>query len=339
MIQDQKFGIEIEMSGINRKQAADVLARYFGTSVQHIGGTYDKYQVKDGEGRCWQIVRDASIRTVRKVEGNLVPADRSYSVELVSPICVYGDIKTIQELIRKLRREGATTDQSTGVHVHVDASRFDTNSLRNLVNIMRSKEDLLYKALQIEETREIQYCKKVDEEFLQRLNHRKPRTQEELKQIWYNGNDGSRMHYHPSRYKGLNLHSVFQKGTVEFRLYNSTTHAGKIKTYIQLSLAIANQALTQKKASYTRTHSENEKYTFRTWLLRLGMIGEEFKTARMFLLEHLEGNIAWKDPARVNNLARDQPQNREETAVSVEQTENPETTTNTRTQELGGMTL
>lgn len=38
------------------------------------------------------------------------------------------------------------------------------------------------------------------------------------------------------------------------------------------------------------------KYTFRTWLLRLGMIGDEFKTARKFLLENLEGGIAWKDP-------------------------------------------
>ena len=44
--------------------------------------------------------------------------------------------------------------------------------------------------------------------------------------------------------------------------------------------------------------SENEKYTFRTWLLSLGMIGPEFKTARMFLRENLEGNSAWKDPVQ-----------------------------------------
>ena len=28
------------------------------------------------------------------------------------------------------------------------------------------------------------------------------------------------------------------------------------------------------------------------------MIGDEFKTARKFLLENLEGGIAWKDPAQ-----------------------------------------
>ncbi|HQK35719.1 MAG TPA: amidoligase family protein, partial [Spirochaetales bacterium] len=95
-----------------------------------------------------------------------------------------------------------------------------------------------------------------------------------------------------------NLHSVFQKGTIEFRLFNSTTHAGKIKAYIQLCLAISAQALNQRCASRQKTRSTNEKYTFRTWLLRLGLIGDEFKTARLHLLEHLDGCIAWKDPAQ-----------------------------------------
>lgn len=75
-------------------------------------------------------------------------------------------------------------------------------------------------------------------------------------------------------------------------------HAGKIKAYIQLCLAISAQALNQTCASRIKTTSTNEKYTFRTWLLRLGMIGDEFKTARKFLLENLEGGIAWKDPAQ-----------------------------------------
>ena len=91
---------------------------------------------------------------------------------------------------------------------------------------------------------------------------------------------------------------MFQKGTVEFRLFNGTTHAGKIKAYIQLCLAISHQALSQRCASRTKTQSTNEKYTFRTWLLRLGLIGDEFKTARLHLLEHLDGCIAWKDPAQ-----------------------------------------
>lgn len=187
---------------------------------------------------------------------------------------------------------------SHNIHVHVDASPHNANTLRNITNIMASKEDLIYKALQVSVARERRYCKKVEQSFLEELNRKKPKTLEQVSRIWYNGNDGRHEHYHNSRYHCLNLHSVFQKGTIEFRLFNGTTHAGKIKAYIQLCLAISHQALTQRCASRIKTQSTNEKYTFRTWLLRLGLIGDEFKTARLHLLEHLDGCIAWKDPAQ-----------------------------------------
>ena len=219
---------------------------------------------------------------------------------MVSPICKYDDISTIQELVRKLRTAGAKVNDSCGIHVHVDASKHDVKTLRNLVNIMASKEDLLYKALDVEVERE-RYCKKVDTKFLEELNKKRPKQMAELEDIWYDGYGYNRhAHYNNSRYRALNLHSVFTKGTVEFRLFNSTLHAGEVKSYIQLCLAINDQALKQKSASRAKTQSPNEKYTFRTWLLRLGMIGDEFKTARGHLLKKLDGNIAWKDPAQAD---------------------------------------
>lgn len=243
------------------------------------------------------LVRDQSIHR-RNSRG--YTERHEYSVELVTPICKYEDIETIQEIVRKLRTAGAKVNDSCGIHVHVDASKHDVKTLRNLVNIMASKEDLLYKALDVEVERE-RYCKKVDVRFLEELNKKKPRVMSDLEDIWYEGNGYNRhAHYNNSRYRALNLHSVFTKGTVEFRLFNSTLHAGEVKSYIQLCLAINHQALVQKSASRSRTQSDNEKYTFRTWLLRLGMIGEEFKTARGHLLKKLAGNIAWRDPAQAN---------------------------------------
>lgn len=293
----QRFGVEIEMTGITRATAARVIAGHFNTTATHIGGSYDTYSVRAPDGRQWNLVRDQSIdrqnsrgRTER----------HEYSVEMVSPICKYDDIITIQEIVRKLRAAGAKVNDSCGIHVHVDASKHDVKTLRNLVNIMASKEDLLYKALDVEVERE-RYCKKVDEKFLEELNKKKPRQMQDLEDIWYDGYGYNRhAHYNNSRYRALNLHSVFTKGTVEFRLFNSTLHAGEVKSYIQLCLAINHQALAQKSASRAKTHSENEKYTFRTWLLRLGMIGDEFKTARGHLLKKLDGNIAWKDPAQAD---------------------------------------
>lgn len=188
-------------------------------------------------------------------------------------------------------------NDSCGIHVHVDASSHTPQTLRNIVNIMASKEDLLYKTLKVQVNRE-HYCQKADTRFLEELNHKRPKTMQEVEQMWYNGYGGRYIHYDDSRYHALNLHSVFSKGTIEFRMFNSTLHAGEVKSYIQLCLAISHQALVQRGASRIKRQPENEKYTFRTWLLRLGLIGDEFKTARQHLLKNLEGNIAWRDPAQ-----------------------------------------
>lgn len=297
-IQGQDFGIEIEMTGLTRSRAAEALAEYFGTSRNYEGTYYDASYVLDTEGRKWKVMSDASINCQRKDGRRKVFADGAYSVELVSPICQYKDIETVQELVRKLREAGAFVNTSCGIHIHINAAPFDAPHLRNLVNIMAAKEDMIYKALKVARGREQSYCRKIDSDFLTRLNRQKPSTRDQFKRIWYNGGDGSRVHYHDSRYHCLNLHSVFQKGTVEFRAFNGELHAGKIKAYIQFCLAITAQALNQRSASPTKTQSTNEKYTFRVWLLRLGLIGDEFKTARGHLLDHLEGCIAWKDPAQ-----------------------------------------
>ncbi|MBQ3077029.1 MAG: amidoligase family protein [Clostridia bacterium] len=297
-LREQRFGIEIEMTGITRNRAAQVMSEFFGNPLHDEGGSYGTFSVRDEQGRLWKVVRDGSITCQRKLNGRTVATNNQYSVELVSPICRYEDIENLQELVRHLRQSGAFVNSSCGIHIHIDAAPFTAPQLRNLVNIMAAKEDMIYRALQVHRDREVTYCKKIDPDFLRELNRHKPTTLESLKQLWYRGDDGSAMHYHSSRYRCLNLHSVFQKGTIEFRAFNATLHAGVIKAYLQFCLAITAQAHNQRSASFKKTVSDNEKYTFRVWLLRLGMIGDEFKTARHHLLNHLEGNIAWKDPAQ-----------------------------------------
>ena len=337
-MRSQRFGIEMEMTGITRKKAAEVIAAYFDTHEVYDGGSYDAYHVTDGQGRNWKVVSDASIHPAAR-DGR--SASTLYKVEVVSPICHYEDIETIQELVRKLRHAGACVNRSCGIHIHVDAAPHSVKTLRNLVNIMVSKEDLLYKALAVDVAREDHYCQKTDLSFLEELNRKKPKSIEIFEEMWYHGDSRSYDHYDETRYHALNLHSVFSKGTIEFRLLNGTMHAGKVKTYIQLSLAISHQALVQKGASHSRTKSTNEKYTFRTWLLRLGMIGEEFQTARKFLLENLEGNIAWKDPVQAERQKERLAAKRmEEAAQGLQETEEaPEQESETETQQDEGFTM
>lgn len=335
----QQFGIEIEMTGITRSTAARVIAGYFNTPATHVGGTYDAYTVRDGDDRQWKVVSDASLRcTDRNGRG----ASKLYSVEFVSPICHYEDIETIQELVRKLRAAGARVNSSCGIHVHINAAPHTAKTLRNIVNIMASKEDLLYKTLRIDVARE-RYCKKMDTRFLEEMNNKPPLTLDEVKSKWYDGGDYSYRHYDDTRYHALNLHSVFNKGTIELRLFNSTLHAGEVKAYIQLCLAISHQALVQKSARKTKTQSDNEKYTFRTWLLRLGLIGDEFKTARQHLLKNLDGNIAWKDPAQAERqkerLAARRSLEGENETTTEENNDSPESESDNGQDEDSGVSI
>jgi hypothetical protein len=288
-IKAQRFGVEIEMTGISREDASKKLAGLWGTNSTYAG--HKTWKTTDTKGRTWMFERDGSISSERKVNGQRMRANDDLSTEMVTPILNYEDIELLQDAVRTLRKAGALVNESCGIHVHVDAANHNAKSLRNLVNIMASKDDLLYRALQIDHNREYSYAKKVESNLVEQVNRIKPETTEALASIWYKGNTTNRYyHYDNSRYHGLNLHAVWSKGTAEFRLFNSTLHAGEVKAYIQLCLAISAQAIAQKSARPEKTTSTNEKFTFRTWLLRLGLIGDEFDTCRKHLLENLQGD-------------------------------------------------
>lgn len=321
-IKDQCFGVEVEMTGITRRQAADALAAYFGTTPQYLGTYYDTWGVTDPEGKEWKLMSDGSIRPERKtVDGYTSNFGRNmeigeYRVEMVTPKLTYAELPKLQECVRRVRKAGAKTNSSCGIHVHVDAANHNRQSLKNLIGIMYSKEDILFKALQVSEARASRWCQKVREPMLRRartLTSDETSDLTQLENIWYEGfeDDGRDRHdhYNKSRYYALNLHSAFYRGTVEWRCFNSTLHAGKVAAYVNLCLAISAQAIAQRSTVMRKTHSENELFTFRVWLVRLGLNGEEFKSTRDHLLAHLEGDRAWrhdKDSYEVNQRKKRQ---------------------------------
>ena len=108
---ESRFGIEIEMTGITRSEAADIVAKTINGTKQNIGGSYGKWEVTQPDGRKWSIVYDGSILR-RKKTGNTLTSTYSddYSVELVSPILTYKeDIENLQEIVRELRKGGAVS--------------------------------------------------------------------------------------------------------------------------------------------------------------------------------------------------------------------------------------
>lgn len=288
-LRDQRFGLELEFTGISRYQAASVLAKHFGVTAQHRGGSYDKYTVSDTEGREWTIMRDSSLSPEKK--GGSFAGDE-YRCEFVSPICRYEDIEGIQEIVRELRSAKAIVNSSCGIHVHIDGAAFTVQSLKNLLNIVRAHQDLIYKALEVGSNRS-GYCKKLESDLVERAKSAK--QMDRLADIWYREDGCRTAHYNSSRYHIVNLHSYFINSNIEFRCYNSSLHAGVVKAYIQFSLAISAQAINQKFSSSKPIQTDNDKYTFRCWLLRMDLNGDEFKTCRHHLLAHLSGNSAWRN--------------------------------------------
>lgn len=297
----QTIGVEVEMNSIRRDAAAKLAAEFFGTGRYENTASrngYYTWSAWDAQGREWKFQRDVSIS-----------GPDAEKCEMATPILIYDDIETLQELIRRLRRAGAKSDatRGCGVHIHIGAKGHTPQSLRNLANIMASHEALLSKALNLDGWRMDRYCRPVDQDFLTALNKKKPETMEDLAEIWYTSQGasyGRSQHYNTSRYHMLNLHATFTKGTIEFRLFQfdapadgkqNGLHAGQLKAYIQLCLALSELAKELRHASAKPQQSENPKYAMRTWLLRLGFIGDEFKTAREVLTRRLDGDASFRN--------------------------------------------
>lgn len=299
----QTFGVEVEGNHITREKAAKVAAEFFGTNTYKNTAAVDGYytwSAWDQQGRKWKFQRDVSIK-----------GPDAEKCELVTPILRYEDIPMFQELLRRLRKAGMRScpNEGCGVHIHVglkglDGRDHDAKSLRNLANLMAAHEEQIGRAIWIDRERVSSYCRTVSPKFLERLNKEKPKTMDELKKIWYEGNNaayGMEQHYNSSRYHMLNLHASFTKGTVEFRLFqfsnphgdsNGGIHAGEMKAYIHLCLAMSERAKEARWISPEPQQVENQRHAMYYWLLRLGMIGDEFETTRHHLIKRLTGSVA-----------------------------------------------
>ena len=292
LLKEQNYGVEIELVSITRQRASGIIARHFGTTNWHAAREYgyDAWAAKDRKGRVWKCVKDASLN------------DRNGGCEVVTPILQYEDMEDLQAIIRLLREAGAKADGSCGIHVHVDASKHTIDSLQRLMNFAIGRQDLFYEALAVSERRTERFCRKMNKNLFKAIQQDSERTTASLERLWYSPvNDGYRYgishdHYNSTRYHGINLHAFFTKGTVEFRLFNGTTHAGKIKAYVQFCLAMSAWAIEGKSTSLhfrtikNYTMEQKKALMLRVLKNRLGLKGKEFRTARLHLTAAFGGN-------------------------------------------------
>ena len=279
---NRRFGIELEMAGISREDAAKVVAEFFGSFVRH-EFSYDCYFCLDSEGRKWKMMSDSSISS-----------SFSGGCEFVTPLCDWNDIEKIQQIVRLLKAAGAKVNDSCGLHVHVDVADYEAQNVKNLVNMVAMREDMILKALGTQERRIRRWCQKVDVRFLQNLNSVSKLSLGKIEAAWYGGESRRNIHYDDSRYRVLNLHSLWQGKGIELRCFEATMHAGEIKAYIQFSLALCERAKTMRSARYSQVALNDSVHSFGDWLYRLGIAGDEYATCYHHMMKRLDGK-SWSE--------------------------------------------
>lgn len=288
-LREISLGVELEFVKQTRQRVARAVQSVVGGIIRHIGtpACYDPWQVLDERGRVWKIVSDASLCDVPS----------RLRAEVVSPILTYADIPQLQEVVRAVRTQAhARVTSRCGLHVHISAEGFGGRALGNLAKIVYKQEELLIRALGISQSRMAQYCKPSCPEFIRAIERERPRTREHFNRLWFGYQNMNPNRHDSSRYRMLNFTPVWTQNSFEFRCFGSTNHAGRVKAYLQLCLALAAKALNARAASAKKrvANGRSDKYDFRICLIHLNLIGDEFKTCRKHLLANLAGSAAWK---------------------------------------------
>ncbi len=90
--------------------------------------------------------------------------------------------------------------------------------------------------------------------------------------------------------------------TVRFPWF-SDCNADESKAYTHFVSALCDLAANAKRVTAKERETDNDKYAFRCFLLRLGFIGSEYKTERKILLRNLTGSSAFKNGGAANEIS------------------------------------
>lgn len=295
-IASMTYGVEIEYTSARREKIAKAVAEAVGGTAWYDGRHLANWVVKMPDGRKWQVESDASVTGSGSGNGG----------EVVTPVLTYADMPMLQKVVRAMRAAGAEVNNSCGSHIHVGAKQMTAKQLRNLVVAFYRQEELILKAAGVRAERLGWYTRRQSGDFVGKVAAMRSPTKDAIGRAYYGGHipENTRFnHYHDARYRTLNLHNLWNgtKGTVEFRFFEGTLHAGEIRANVLLALTLVAYAMDARAVAWNgarRAYSPaSGKYDLRVLLLRLGWIGEEFKAPRAHMMKRVGGSAAWKDGA------------------------------------------
>lgn len=223
----RKFGIELELGlqpGCSIHQVSDALR------AAGLGGATHGYS---GHSQThWVVKLDGSVNN---------------GVEVVSPPLDFDDPAARAQVDTAIAaiKDYTKPVPAAGIHVHIESRDLTPRQVAGVARTFSHFEDVLYR-LASSGWRTIrpgtrQYAYPLTEGQVQQLA--KAKTEEDVRSAYYGrGGSFAAGHGHHSRYCGLNLHSHFYRGTIEFRIFNSSLNRKRVQTYIAICMAVVQDA-------------------------------------------------------------------------------------------------
>ncbi|MBA4538465.1 virulence-related protein [Bacillus aquiflavi] len=247
---------------MNRKEMVKRLGEFLGVKPKYLSAPTFAYAIVTEE-ETYTIDRQGTIRNSN------------------------GDAKHYDEIVNlaepNKNSEAAMLPELDGLEITLPLAGHTGNTLRNLVNMLYSKQHLIMMAFESNEPL-------MDDTLPKDLSEKETGTLGDFKKALDELGLG----------KLPNLAFDFENETFTIKLAVQSFDSETVTAFQDLIGFIDRNAKKQKRASFKRSQDENPKYSFRTWLIRLGMNGPEYKTTRKVLLKNLSGSAAYRKVSEPN---------------------------------------
>jgi len=282
----RKFGIEVEFGGDIPRAINQINQAGLSNRTGQVG-----YLTHDTDG--WVVKTDASVYNGGEMVGPPLDFDNPDQRAQVTTA------------IEALAASGATTNESAGIHVHIDASDLTPEQIANVARCFVKFEDVIYRVassgwrnMRPEARR---YAYPLTHERVSKIA--KAKDLPTLARAWYGlrpGQDHSysaRDHGHGSRYCGLNLHSYFYRQTIEFRIFNSSLNPERVQAYIAMCVAIVEDARRGNRRSF------NKRYALGG--MKSGDTSDKAAYHRFLQVLRYSADLSLEDMGRLNKVWKD----------------------------------
>lgn len=257
---------------MDRKQLIKMLETKYGVKAKYLWTPTFAYEITIGD-TTYTIDKEGKILAP---SGEELQAEELLN-ETLETEEVIADAEPLDDMTAEPNpNEKATDSECMDYEITLPMEGHNAKTLRNLINMTYAKQMLIMKALGMRG--EI-----LTETFVSDLNQTPIETLEEFR---------AAIEQTPN-FSNQSIGFNFAEKTLSFKVELTPE---KVESAISLFALINKNAIAQHYASFKVKLTTNEKYTFRTWLLRLGMIGDEYKKVRKELLKNLSGNGAFREP-------------------------------------------